>query len=89
MTDHGKGKDPGKRHVFDDPRNVKRVIHALYVLCGVSVLAEFFVERHVEHPWEGAFGFYSVYGFVGIVVLVLLAKELRKIVMRKEDYYND
>lgn len=34
-------------------------------------------------------GFYAVYGFVGCVILVLLAKEMRKVVMRGERYYGD
>lgn len=33
-------------------------------------------------------GFYAVYGFVGCVILVLLAKEMRKVVMRGERYYE-
>jgi hypothetical protein len=42
----------------------------------------------VSHPWEGFFGFYALYGFVACVLLVLLAKEMRKLVMRDEDYYE-
>lgn len=80
---------PEKRHIFDDPRNVKRAIRVLYAVCGISFLAEFFVHRHTEHPWESLFGFYSVYGFVACVLLVLIAKEMRKIVMHKENYYDD
>ena len=82
-------KDTDKRHVFDDPRNVKRAIYALYALCGISVIGEFVVHRHVDHPWEGIFAFYSVYGFVACVLLVLIAKEMRKFLMRREDYYDD
>ena len=32
---------------------------------------------------------YAAYGFVACVVLVLLGRELRRMVMRKEDYYED
>ncbi|MEC9369645.1 MAG: hypothetical protein VX871_13245 [Pseudomonadota bacterium] len=78
-----------KTHLFDDPMNVKRVIHALYVVCGLSLLADFFVHRHVDHPWEVMFGFYCVYGFVACVILVLIAKEMRKVLMRGESYYDD
>ena len=78
-----------KQHVFDNPRNIKRVIYALYVVCGLSVIAEFFVHRHVDHPWEAFFGFYSVYGFTACVILVLVAKQMRKLLMRREDYYDD
>lgn len=78
-----------KQHVFDKPRNIKRVIYAVYLVCALSVIAEFFVHRHVDHPWEALFGFYSVYGFTACVVLVLIAKQLRKLLMRGEGYYDD
>lgn len=78
-----------KRHMFDDRRNVRRVIYALLAVCGLSIIAEIFVERHIDHPWEASFGFYGVYGFVACVVLVLLAKEMRKFLMRAEDYYDE
>jgi len=78
-----------KQHMFDDPVNVKRVIYALYVVCGLSLLGDLFVHRHVDHPWEALFGFYCLYGFAACVVLVLIAKEMRKVLMRGEDYYGD
>ena len=34
-------------------------------------------------------GFYSLYGFVACVALVIAAKELRKLLMRDETYYDD
>jgi len=77
-----------KQYVFDKPANVRRVIQGLLAVCLVLVGLDFVVHRHVVHPWEGVFGFYAMYGFVGCVVLVLLAKGLRRIVMRTEDYYD-
>lgn len=44
--------------------------------------------RHVVHAWEGLFGFYGVYGFVACVALVLVARLLRTVLMRREDYYD-
>jgi len=81
--------DTEKRHIFDDPKNVKRAIHALYAICIVALGLDFVIHRHVDHPWEAFFGFYAVYGFVACVVLVLVAKEMRKILMRREDYYDE
>jgi hypothetical protein len=81
--------DREKKHIFDNPRNVRRVIYALYAACVVSFVAEFFVSRHADHPWETLFGFHAFYGFVACVVLVLAAKEMRKVLMRGEDYYDD
>ena len=81
--------DKPKRHIFDDPRNTKRAIYGLYAVCAISLLAEFFIHRHVDHPWEALFGLYPLYGFGACVLLVLIAKEMRKILMRKDDYYDD
>ncbi len=78
-----------KKHVFDNPRNVKLVVCGLFAICGLSVVAEFFVHRHMDHPWESLFNFYSIYGFVACVMLVLIAKMLRYFIMRKENYYDD
>ena len=77
-----------KRHIFDNPRNVRRLVYALFAVCALTFAADFFVERHVDHPWEALFGFYAVYGFVACILLVLVAKEMRKVLMRKEDHYD-
>ena len=66
----------------------RRILGAFFVLCAISVVAEFFADRHTEHPWEPLFAFYPLWGFVGIVVLVFLSRVLRGIVMRGEDYYD-
>lgn len=78
----------GKTHVFDKPENVRRVVHGLAVLCVLLLGADVFFHRHVTHPWAGLWGFYALFGFVVCVVLVLIAKEMRKRVMRDEDHYD-
>jgi hypothetical protein len=88
MTDATPPKD-AKRYLFDNPRNVRLLLVALYVACIVVFVADAFVDRHVDHPWERLFGFYGVFGFIAFVALVLSAKELRKVLMRKEDYYDE
>jgi hypothetical protein len=77
-----------KPYLFDNPRNIKRVIYALYAICAVLVLLDFIVHRHITHEWEGLLGFYAIYGFSCYVFIVLGAKWLRTIVMRDEDYYE-
>ncbi len=92
MSDHPHKQNPPvdkEKHLFDDPKNIKRVIHGLYGVCVVAIFFEFLVYRHVDHPWETVFGFYGLYGFGACVVLVLIAKEMRKFIMRKEDYYDE
>ena len=78
-----------RKHYFDEPDNVKKVLRVFYVICAGLFLVDFILHRHVVHPWEEWWGFYAGYGFVACVVLVLAAKELRKLVMRSEDYYDD
>ena len=79
---------PEKKHLFDDPRNVRRVLWALIAVCGLLFVADFIFHRHVVHPWEALWGFYAVFGFIACTVLILVAKEMRKFLMRKEDYYD-
>jgi hypothetical protein len=73
---------------FDKPANIKRILNSVYAICGLLVVIEMFIHRHTEHPLEGLFGFYPLYGFVGCVVLVLLATLMRKVLMRDENYYQ-
>lgn len=73
---------------LDQPRNVARLYRGLWVLGALLVLADLIVHRHAETRFDGWFGFYGVYGFVACVGLVLAARVLRRIVMRREDYYD-
>jgi len=77
-----------KRYLFDNPRNVRRVMWFLYSCCAVLFLLDFVIHRHTYHPWEWIWGFYPVYGFVGCVILVIVAKWMRTFLMRSEDYYD-
>ena len=77
-----------KKHVFDNPRNVKRLLRAIYVICAALIGLDLVFERDVIHDWEALPGFYALYGFVGCAALVLIAKQMRKLLMRKEDYYD-
>ncbi len=73
---------------FDKPKNVKRILHLLYGSCALLLALEFVIHRHVAHNWENLWGFYPLYGFVGCVVLVIVAKWMRTFLMRSEDYYE-
>jgi hypothetical protein len=78
-----------KRHYFDNRDNIKTFLRIFYIICAVLLILDFVIHRHVMHAWEHLFGFYAVYGFVACVALVLIAKEMRKVLMRSEDYYGD
>jgi hypothetical protein len=70
---------------LDNPKTVKRLRQVLYAACLLSLAAEVLV----NDPSEPFPGFYALYGFTAFVVIVVAAKEgLRRLVMRREDYYD-
>lgn len=73
---------------LERPEGVRLLLRLLYGTCAVLLVIELLVHRHAEHPWEHLFAFHAVYGFSACVLLVLLAKQMRKLVMRAEDYYE-
>ena len=81
--------DNEKKYFFDEPKNVKRILHLLYGCCALLFALDFVIHRHVEHRLENLWGFYPAYGFVGCVVLVLIAKWMRTFLMRSENYYDE
>lgn len=82
----GTGRD--EKWWLDDRRNVDRIVYALYAVCGLLLAIDVFVPKHGPFEIEHWFGFYGIYGFVACVALVLVAKEMRKLLMRPEDYYE-
>ena len=80
--------DKEKKYWLDEPQNVDKICWALYAVSAFLVLGDLFYHKHSHFPIEDWFGFYGFYGFVACVSLVLAAKVLRKIIGRKEDYYD-
>ncbi len=74
---------------FDKAEHVRLVLRILFAICAAVVLLDLFYHRHVIHAWEDLWGFYAIFGFIACTVLVLVAKEMRKVLMRKEDYYSE
>lgn len=88
MANHESKNNSEKKYLFDNPKNVQRILYGLYACCAVLVLLEFVIHRHIYHSWEDLFAFYPIYGFIGCVLLVLVAKWMRTFLMRDEDYYD-
>lgn len=93
------GGDPPRW--LDDFENVRKVYRGLWIVClvvlfgGQGLLAwaqRRATDAHAAHHgfgFEHWPGFYALFGFIACVALVLAAKELRKLIMRSEDYYGD
>ena len=69
-------------------KNVVLMVRIFLAVSIVLLLLDLAINRHELFSWEGWFGFYGFYGFVACVALVLAAKVLRKLIMRREDYYD-
>jgi membrane protease YdiL (CAAX protease family) len=74
--------------LFDSPKNTARVRKYFYIVLVILLVVDFFIPKHGHFPWERAYAFYAVYGFIGCVSLIFIAKGLRWLVKRKEGYYD-
>lgn len=82
-----------KKHLFDNPRNVRWLRLALYLFCVMVLLADLVYHRKLTFKdgffaAEGWFGFYAIYGFITVILVVVVAVGMRKLLMREEDYYD-
>ena len=78
---------------LDKPNAVRRFFLAVYLICGALLVAEFFLfgaENAHPHPLEESVRVlvYPMYGFISFWFLVLVAKPMRKLLIRSEDYYE-
>ena len=80
--------DNRKWNQLDSPRGGRMAYRILLVLAAAAVAAGLFFKPHGHYQWETWFAFYGVYGFLCYFFLVVVARGLRKLVMRKEDYYD-
>ena len=73
---------------FDKKENVQKFLRVFFASLAVLLVVDFFIHKHPHFPWEVAPEFSAVYGFVSCVALIFIAKLLRLIVRRDEDYYD-
>ena len=74
---------------FDRPDVIRKLWIMLYVVCGLTVVAEFVAHRHPHFGFDAFFGFNAVLGFVSCAVLILLSKLVALFLKAREDYYDD
>lgn len=73
---------------LDKPGSVDLLIKILVIACVVTVLADFGYHKHGEFHFQEFPGFDAIFGFLAYVGLVNLAKGVRVLLMRSEDYYD-
>ena len=77
-----------KRYWLDEPGNVTKLYHVLWVVGILLLVGDFFLHKHEDFVFAGWYSFYGVFGFIACVALVVSAKGLRKLLMRDEQYYD-
>ena len=83
------GKPDTRQYLFDNPRNVKRLLRFFFFSLLLLLTLEISVHKQPHFSWEAWPEFYAVFGFVACVALVLASKYiLRPLVLRGEDYYD-
>ena len=74
---------------FDRPSSRKLLWWILWIICGLTVIAEPLIHRHPHGDLDWGFSLYAVLGFVGCTLMILAAKGLGLWLKRGEDYYGD
>ena len=78
-----------KIYWLDKKTNVNKLIIGVLVICVFLLIIDFFYEKHPQVFVEKWMGFYCFYGFLICCVIVVGGKFFRKIVIRKENFYDD
>lgn len=86
MSEHNTANE--KPRWLDNSENVRKLYLTVWAIGIVLLLLDLVIHRHPETPFDGWLGFYCFFGFVACVSLVIVAKGLRRILMRPEDYYE-
>jgi hypothetical protein len=75
------------QYLRDHLRVLRRI---LYAVLAATIAFDFFVPRHGRHAfWDRTPGFWTVFGFIGCVLLIRVMKGLaHTLLMKKEDYYG-
>lgn len=82
---HDSNAEPG---FFERTSTINGIFYGLLVICAGLVLADFTYHKHAHYDFEDWPGFHAGFGFLAYVGLVLTATQLRKLLKRREDYYE-
>ncbi len=79
----------GSRHVGSLGRIVLGVLVAAAIISGALGFFPAFRREDPHFAAEGFGAFFAVYGFLAFMFIVLVGQHLRKLVGRKETYYDE
>ncbi len=91
MTDHH--HNPDEKSGWADKKGFRNAFLGVLIVASVAAAVAGFVPAwQKEHPHfevEGWGVFFAVWGFAAFAFIVLAGQHLRKLVGRKEDYYEE
>ena len=69
-------------------KTMKRIAYAVLILI---LVIDFFIPRHEIHFFgDGIPGFWSLFGFVACILIILISKWIGQLgIVKDEDYYNE
>lgn len=80
--------DPAKTHWLRRPETIRKLWIGGIALLAVVALLDIVIHKHAYFGVDGTFGFYSWYGFLTCVAMIVFAKVLGVILKRGDDYYE-
>lgn len=69
-------------------KTIKKIAYAALILI---IVIDFFIPRHEVHFFgDGIPGFWSLFGFVACILIILISKWIGQLgIMQDENYYNE
>lgn len=89
MSDPSDASAGTPAHWLRRPATIRRLWVAFALVLAGLTGADLWLEGHPHFGVDGTFGFYSGYGLVTCMAMVLVAKGLGFFLKRRDTYYED
>ena len=73
---------------LDKPESAELIWRMVCVICALLVIVDFVYAKKAHLEFEQLPGFHAFFGFVAFVFVVLAGTQMRTVLMRAEDYYD-
>ena len=74
---------------WEEPSTHKFIYLLLIAICGVLFCLDLLMAKKTHFNFEGYIGFFGIFGALAYTTIVVVAKGLRKLISRAEDYYDN
>ncbi len=81
--------DIEQKHWLIRPGTIHLIWRYGIAILAILVIADFFVEPHPYFQIDGTFGFFSWYGLITCILMVVFAKALGFFIKRSDTYYDE